>query len=147
MVLGYDKQGRCPMLVGNKCSIYKDRPGTCRSFDCRIIAASGIMGNDNNLIAQQARRWKFDLPSKSDRNLLLAVQTAAAFLTKHPECIRDNLSPMDEIQVAALAIKVYDVFINKKISTVRPAGTICDTDIVKEVLKSYKKVEKRKRAA
>jgi hypothetical protein len=35
-VLGYDKNGNCPMLKENTCSIYKCRPVTCSNFDCRI---------------------------------------------------------------------------------------------------------------
>ena len=42
MLMGYDQRGHCPMLVDNKCSIYDHRPRVCRSFDCRIFAASGI---------------------------------------------------------------------------------------------------------
>lgn len=147
MVMGYDEHGRCPMLVTNKCSIYRDRPTTCRSFDCRILAASGIAGNDNNLFAQHARRWKFSYPTEGDRNLLSAVQGAATFLTKHPECIRNNLAPRDEIRLALLAIKVYDVFLNNNNSTANQVRTTRDSEIARKVLKSHKMLEKRKRAA
>src|SRR5437763_4457379 len=42
MVLGYDDRGQCPMLVDNQCSIYSHRPRTCRAYDCRVFAATGI---------------------------------------------------------------------------------------------------------
>jgi hypothetical protein len=32
----------CEMLIGGQCSIYADRPLTCRVYDCRIFALSGI---------------------------------------------------------------------------------------------------------
>ena len=41
-LMGYDDQGRCPMLVEGDCSIYGDRPQTCRDYDCRVFAATGI---------------------------------------------------------------------------------------------------------
>jgi hypothetical protein len=97
MVLGYDKHGRCPMLVSNKCAINKFRPSTCRSFDCRILAATGLAVKGNDLIARQAQRWDFSFPTKRDRILLSAVHAATSFLEKYPDCIQDNLAPRDEI--------------------------------------------------
>jgi Fe-S-cluster containining protein len=29
----------CAMLCGSRCSIYESRPGTCRSYRCRVLAA------------------------------------------------------------------------------------------------------------
>src|SRR4051812_18756771 len=37
VLMGYNKKGECPMLVDGKCSIYEDRPQTCRDYDCRIF--------------------------------------------------------------------------------------------------------------
>ena len=67
-VLGYDEQGRCPMLIDGGCSIYKDRPRTCRTYDCRVFAAAGIAA-DRDPITRQARRWRFgdSLPGRSRR--------------------------------------------------------------------------------
>lgn len=42
VVLGYDENGHCPMLVDGACSIYAHRPRTCRTYDCRIFPATGI---------------------------------------------------------------------------------------------------------
>ena len=145
MVLGYDKQGRCPMLVRNKCSIYRNRPVTCRSFDCRILSASGlaVANNVNNPIFQQSRRWIFHYPSKNDRHLLSAVQKAAKFLTSHSECIQDKRDPIDEIQLSVLAIKVYDVFI-KNNGEFGKSGTVSqDLKISKAVKETYTKFEKQ----
>ena len=42
-LLGYDRRGRCPMLsAAETCSIYDDRPLTCRVYDCRVFAAAGV---------------------------------------------------------------------------------------------------------
>ncbi len=42
VVLPHDEHGRCPMLTGTGCSIYEDRPRTCRAFDCRVFTATGL---------------------------------------------------------------------------------------------------------
>lgn len=42
VLMGYDERGHCPMLVDDECSIYADRPQTCRDFDCRVLAAAGL---------------------------------------------------------------------------------------------------------
>jgi Fe-S-cluster containining protein len=68
VVLGYDEQGRCPMLVDDRCSIYEDRPRTCRTYDCRVFAATGLdPGEGKEAVAERARRWRFDYPTDTDR--------------------------------------------------------------------------------
>src|SRR6476619_2441220 len=42
VLLGYDEQGHCPMLIDDKCSIYEHRPRTCRTYDCRVLPAAGV---------------------------------------------------------------------------------------------------------
>jgi len=37
VLMGYDRDGRCPMLVGDRCSIYAHRPRTCRTYDCSVF--------------------------------------------------------------------------------------------------------------
>lgn len=38
-LMGYLDGGICPMLKSGDCSIYPSRPSTCRTFDCRVLAA------------------------------------------------------------------------------------------------------------
>lgn len=59
-LMGYDEQGRCPMLTDTGCSIYAHRPQTCRQYDCRVFAATGVEPG-KTLIAAQVRRWEFDV--------------------------------------------------------------------------------------
>jgi uncharacterized protein len=146
MILGYDKHGRCPMLVRNKCSIYKFRPATCRSFDCRILSASGLVEEDNinQPVFQQARRWKFTYTTKVDKILHSAVHDAAKFMMSHPDCIKDNVFSGDAIQISVLAIKVYYVFLKFKGSPAHRRKAESDSDISDAVVKSYNKFKKRK---
>ena len=60
-VLGYDEQGRCPMLGDSGCTIYEHRPRTCRTYDCRIFAATGVDPTADGYltIAERSRRWRF----------------------------------------------------------------------------------------
>jgi uncharacterized protein len=146
MVLGYDKHGRCPMLIRNKCSIYRDRPATCRSFDCRILSASGLIEEDNvnHPVFQQARRWKFKCTMKDDDKLLSAVQDAAKCIMNHPKYTQDIIFLRDAIQISVLAIKVYDVFFKSKRSPVHMRKAAIDSEIAAAIVNSLKKFERRK---
>lgn len=66
-VLGYDEQGRCPMLGDAGCTIYEHRPRACRTFDCRIFAAAGVEPDEpgKELLAQQVKRWRFSYDTES----------------------------------------------------------------------------------
>src|SRR3954469_3693536 len=79
VILGYDEHGRCPMLNDSGCSIYEHRPRTCRTYDCRVFEAAGLEA-DKPLIADQARRWRFDHPTDADRAAHDEVRRAAAEL-------------------------------------------------------------------
>ncbi len=116
VLLGYDKDGKCPMLIDDRCSIYEDRPITCRSYDCRIFTAAGIAAGDDDkaLINKQIKRWKFDYAAKSDLDKHAAVQAAAAFLQEHAYSFPGGAVPKNLSQLAILAIKVYKVFLEKK---------------------------------
>jgi Fe-S-cluster containining protein len=81
-VLGYDDNGHCPMLVEGRCSIYEHRPRACRTYDCRIFAATGILLRDERqaAIRERADRWQFDFLTDVDREQHDAVRAAARFV-------------------------------------------------------------------
>src|SRR3954463_13441408 len=60
-VLGYDERGHCPMLIDGACSIYEHRPRTCRTYDCRVFAATGVEPEGQPSIAARVREWRFDV--------------------------------------------------------------------------------------
>ncbi len=82
LVLGYDERGHCPMLVDDRCSIYAHRPHACRTYDCRVLAAAGLIidGDDKAPIAERVGRWVFSYPTEADRAAHDAVRAAAASL-------------------------------------------------------------------
>ena len=144
VLLGYDENGHCPMFIDNNCSIYDHRPQTCRTFDCRIFSATGLpVDDDKSLIAQQARRWKFDFPTTDDRKQFSAVQAAAKFLSEYAECFPDRFVPSNTTQQAILAIKVYTVFLNftNEPEHIEPAAQ--NYKIAEAIIDAYEKFEVR----
>ena len=103
VVLGYDEHGRCPMLVDGRCSIYEHRPRTCRTYDCRIYAATGIdVDEDDDTkvdVAARARRWRFEYSTDRDRVLRDAVQAAVGFVRERNKNATES---------AVLAIRLVD---------------------------------------
>lgn len=106
VLLGYDDHGRCPMLVDGSCSIYEHRPRTCRSYDCRVFAASGLELEDprKSSINRQVRRWRFGLTERTDQVEFAAVRTATALL--------GQLEPdTDATERTLTAIGIHDLFL------------------------------------
>lgn len=113
VLLGYDEQGHCPMLVDNRCSIYEHRPRTCRTYDCRVLAAAGLEGDDDKaLIGRQARRWRFSLSTRADQIRRDAVRAAATFIKRHRDSLPVTAVPTTTTQTAVLAIELHHSFLS-----------------------------------
>ena len=121
VVLGYDEHGRCPMLIDDRCSIYAHRPRACRSYDCRVFAATGLLpeGPERAEIAHRAQRWRFDVADPTDRAALGAVRAAAAFLAGHPDVVAEAGVSALVTPMAVLAVELADLFLGP----VAPTGT------------------------
>lgn len=105
LVLGYDERGHCPMLKNGKCSIYAHRPRTCRTYDCRIFAATGVdQHGEKPLIARQASRWRFSFPEETDLLQKSALEAVAQELQNRASA--SNLSPAQQaVQAVELLSK------------------------------------------
>lgn len=106
VLMGYDELGRCPMLVDGSCSIYEHRPRTCRTYDCRVFAASGLESADpaKSEINDRARRWQFRFVDETDRAKLDAVRSAARLVA--------DLEPgFDTTKRTLAAIEIHDQFL------------------------------------
>jgi len=110
VLLGYDHQGRCPMLTDAGCSVYEHRPRTCRTYDCRVFPASDV-AVDKPLIAERARRWRFDHPTERDRDGHEAVRAAARFIVEHEELLPEGAAPRNPTQHAVLAVEMHEEFL------------------------------------
>ena len=145
VLLGYDENGHCPMLIDDTCSIYKHRPLTCRNYDCRVFAAAGMTAGDDDkaLITQRIRRWKFSYPIKRDRHQHAAVQAAARFLRERADCFPAGFVPSNSTQLAILAIKVYDVFLKYTDESGETGRVPPDLEIAKAIIEASEKFAAR----
>jgi Fe-S-cluster containining protein len=82
VLMGYDEHGRCPMLGERGCTIYQHRPRTCRTYDCRVFPAAGLLPTEPEkaAVARRAAQWVFTHASDHDRALHDAVRAAAAHI-------------------------------------------------------------------
>ena len=113
VVLGYDERGHCPMLVDGWCSIYEHRPRTCRTYDCRALAAARFEADDDVPveIAERATRWRFRYASEAAELEHAAVRAAATFLAEHPEVLAPERGRPSLNRLAALAVQISNAFV------------------------------------
>lgn len=109
VVRGYDEQGRCPMLGERGCTIYAHRPRTCRVFDCRVFAATGIQPDgDQPAIRQRVRRWRFE-PMTSDDTIASESLRAVAAVLDDPASFPGGRVPARASQRAAIAVGLHEL--------------------------------------
>ncbi len=75
------RSGKCPKLIREKCSIYEDRPETCRLFDCRTMFFTGLHPQDPQCAPIRdtlSRRLYTRLDTAEDDDLLRATLTQGA---------------------------------------------------------------------
>jgi uncharacterized protein len=142
-LLGYDEGGRCPMLAGNRCSIYDVRPYTCRNYDCRVFAAAGVAA-DKDLITQRVRRWRFGYPTPQDRLQHAAVRAAARFVQGHARLFPGGATPRDPAHVSVLAVKVSDVFLDLVDESGRAKRVAADLEIANAIVETNERFEARR---
>lgn len=108
------EDGTCPMFNAGGCSIYRDRPQTCRDYDCRVFAAAGIDagGDEREVINRRVRAWRFSYSSDAERLAHEAVRAAAAFIRDRAHRFDARL-PRTPTGIAVLAIKTYTVFVGR----------------------------------
>jgi Fe-S-cluster containining protein len=106
--------GMCPMLSCSQCSIYAQRPQTCRDYDCRVFAAAGIEagGADKAVINRRVREWRFRFTSDEERAAHAAIRAAAAFIRNGQAHFPPGTAPLNPLGIAALALRVYPLFIS-----------------------------------
>lgn len=120
-LLAWREDGSCPMLVNERCTIYAQRPMTCRDFDCRVFTAAGLETGDERraTIDARVRAWRFSYTSEHSRRLHEAVRRAAAFIRERRESFPDRgrALPVQATGIAVLAIKACEVFLDEDLHT------------------------------
>ena len=125
MLMGFSNEGHCFMFTNSGCSIYQHRPETCRTYDCRVFTAAGMnAGPDKSVINERISRWRFDYPSARDREEHRAVTAAANFLRQHPVRFPGGRVPSRPSEIAVLAVKSYEVFLDPPPSDAEIAARI-----------------------
>ena len=111
-VMGYDEAGRCPMLVSSRCTIYADRPRTCRTYDCRIFAATGLAepGPEKAAIMRRAARWRFDYADEAERRRHEALRQAAWSVVESGDALA-GLLPANATQLAMLLVRTHELLL------------------------------------
>jgi uncharacterized protein len=126
VLMGYRDTGNCPMLVDNECSIYKDRPRTCRDYDCRVFAATDVPVDPRTQpeIASRVKAWVFDYASEESREEHRAVKAAAAFLRENRDLFPPGSIPNYPVPLAVLAVKIYKLFAEMMGASAMPDAAI-----------------------
>ena len=124
-MMGYREDGTCPMLEQGLCTIYADRPQTCRDYDCRIFAAAGIEagGTDKHVINQRVRAWRFRYRDDGEQRAHGAIRAAATFIRDHRAAFPGGRGPTAPTGIAVLALKAHTVFLDPAVATRTDADT------------------------
>ncbi len=110
--MGYRDDGSCPMLLNSQCTIYADRPRTCRDYDCRIYAATDLIPDGNRpVILERVREWRFDFLSREEQTRAEALRRAAHFIRSNAQLFPAGMRAHSATAIAVLAVKVWPLFI------------------------------------
>lgn len=107
----YRQDGTCPMLEAGRCTIYADRPQTCRDYDCRIYAATGLLPDgDRPVIRDRVLEWRFDFHSHEEFAQHEALCRATRFIREHATLFPAAMRADSAAAAAVLALKVWPLF-------------------------------------
>lgn len=114
-LMGHREDGMCPMLEAGRCTIYRDRPQTCRDYDCRIYAATGLLPDGQRpVIEERVREWRFEFPGDEDMRQHEALRRAARFIREHAALFPAANKVHSAATAAVLAVKTWQLFRNEK---------------------------------
>ncbi|MEJ0100147.1 MAG: YkgJ family cysteine cluster protein [Pseudomonadota bacterium] len=106
--------GTCPMLEARRCTIYADRPQTCRDYDCRIYAATGLLPDgERPVIRDRVLEWRFAFTTSQDLAQREALSRAVHFIQQHAALFPSNVRAGSAAAAAVLAVKVWPLFADK----------------------------------
>jgi Fe-S-cluster containining protein len=114
-LMGYRADGSCPMLEAGRCTIYADRPQTCRDYDCRIYAATGLSPDGSRpVIEERVREWRFDFTTEEEAGQHEALHRAARFIHEHGPLFPAASKVHSAVAVAVFAVKAWPLFLHEK---------------------------------
>lgn len=113
------RRGHCALLKQGACSIYRERPQTCRDYDCRLFAASGLLSGHGE-IDQQIARWRFHYGNEESRRTHAAIRATAGFVINHAGAFPEGRVPQRPADIAVVAIKAHRVFLDAIVQSGAP---------------------------
>ena len=130
MLMGFHENGHCFMFANGGCSIYANRPQTCRTYDCRVFTAAAMnAGPDKSEINERIANWRFEYPSARDEAEHRAVKAAANFIRQHVVRFPGGRIPSRPSEVAVLAVKTYEIFLDPPGSDEEIAAAIINASL------------------
>jgi len=114
-LMRHREDGTCPMFDGSGCSIYADRPQTCRDYDCRIYAATGLLPDgDRPVIRDRVLEWQFTSANAEEAAQCAALCRAAMFIREHAALFPASARAQSAAAVAVLAVKTWPLFTEER---------------------------------
>jgi uncharacterized protein len=105
------QDGTCPMLEVGRCTIYADRPQTCRDYDCRIYTATGLVPDgERPVIRERVLQWRFDFLNREELAQHDALHRAAGFIREHAAQFPPAMRADSAAAAAVLALKTWPLF-------------------------------------
>lgn len=123
------RRGHCALLRNGACSIYRERPQTCRDYDCRLFAASGLSSGYGE-IDRQVARWHFCHESEESLRIHAAIRIAARFIIDNERAFPQGRAPKRPADVTVVALKSHRVFLDAATRSGTPAA------IAKEIVQA-----------
>lgn len=118
-MMGYRTDGTCPMHGAQGCTIYADRPQTCRDYDCRIFAAAGLLPDgERPIIRERVQQWEFSHPEPHDKRAATAMRRAAQFIRNQSEQFPPSMRTHSAMAAAVIAVKTWQLFADDRVPLV-----------------------------
>ncbi|MDH5692775.1 MAG: YkgJ family cysteine cluster protein [Gammaproteobacteria bacterium] len=134
-LLGYNEKGHCPMFGESGCTIYHDRPETCRQYDCRALAALGSKVEEGSAdIGRRAAKWEFTFSNPESVEHFEAVKLARSFLIENKELFPARFVPELGPPLAILVLRIHGEFLGRSSLSLKKNRD----QIIKHLIATYK---------
>ncbi len=123
-VMGYDAHVAVPDAGGRPVLHLPAPAPECRTYDCRIFAASGLApdGAAPACIADQVVRWRFRYGDGAERSRYEAVLLALRHLVENPRTLGDEAGGAGATELSLRAIEVHEQFLRTDEATGAPVA-------------------------